>query len=134
MQLLPPRTGDVSSVAFKRRRSAVDQSAPVAATLTRESRSRIREAIQELVSEFEFVELPGVIRTVDLDADTFVLRDRPGGEPDLECQYGPNLEEAVKEYLDCLVIVSGTLEISRKGKSTLSADSIELVQQEKSSE
>jgi hypothetical protein len=133
-QLLPPRTGDVSSVAFKRRRSAVDESAPIAATLTRESRTRIREAIQELVSEFEFVELSGVIRSVDLDADTFVLRDRQGGEPDLECQYGPNLEEAVKEYLDCLVIVSGTLETSRKGKSTLSADSIELVQQEKSSE
>ncbi len=133
-QLLPPRTGDVSSVAFKRRKSTADESAPVAATLTRDSRTRIRGAIQELVSEFEFVELTGVIRSVDLDADTFVLRDRPDNEPDLDCQYGPNLEEAVKENLDCLVIVSGTLETSRKGKSTLSADSIELVQPEKNLE
>jgi hypothetical protein len=133
-QLLPPRSGDVTSVAFKRRKSAADESAPVAATLTRESRTRIREAIQELVAEFEFAELTGVIRSVDLDADTFVLRDRPDNEPDLDCQYGPNLEEAVKENLDCLVIVSGTLETSRKGKSTLSADSIELVQPEESSE
>jgi hypothetical protein len=133
-QLLPPRSGDVTSVAFKRRKSAADESAPVAATLTRDSRTRIRDAIQQLVSDFEFVELSGVIRSVDLDADTFVLRDRPDSEPDLDCQYGPNLEEAVKEYLDCLVIVSGTLETSRKGKSTLSADSIELVQLEKPSE
>jgi hypothetical protein len=132
-QLLPPRTGDVTSVAFKRRKSAADETAPVAARLTRGSRSRIREAIQELVSEFEFVELSGVIRSIDLDANTFVLRDRPDSEPDLDCQYGPNVEEAVKEYLDCLVIVSGTLETSRKGKSTLAADSIELVQPEKTS-
>ncbi len=72
-----------------------------------------------------FVELEGVIRSVDLDAQTFVLRDRPDAGPDLLCEYGPDLEAAVKECLDSRVIVAGSIETSRKThKFKMSADSI----------
>ncbi len=55
----------------------------------------------------EFVELAGIIRSVDLDAQTFPLRERPDHKPDLPCEYEPELEDAVKESLDCRVMVAG---------------------------
>jgi hypothetical protein len=43
-------------------------------------------------------------------------------------EYGTDLENAVKDYLDCRVLVSGTLETSQKTqKAKLLADSIELI-------
>jgi hypothetical protein len=73
-------------------------------------------------------ELSGVIRSVDLDAQTFVLRERSDGEPDLPCEYSAELEEAVKEHLDNRVRVSGILEVSKKThRSKLSVDRIELL-------
>ena len=84
------------------------------------------EVSQEPSTDSHFIELSGNIRSVDLDAQTVVLRERPDNEPDLLCEYGPELEEAVKEYLDSRVLVTGTLETSHKTKrSIFSADSIE---------
>jgi len=57
----------------------------------------------------EFVELEGIIRSVDLDAQTFPLSERPDHKPDLPCEYGPELEDAVKESLDCRVMAAGGL-------------------------
>ena len=80
---------------------------------------------QTAEQDTECGELEGVIRSVDLDAQTFVLRDRPDAEPDLLCEYGPDLEDAVKECLDSRVIVAGSIETSRKThKSKMSADRI----------
>lgn len=124
-RLLPPRTGDIEQVSFLGR--SPDSSGEFRrATLTRNSRDRIRREIEALSTDMEFVELEGVIRSVDLDAQTFALRERPDDQPDLPCEYGPDLEDAVKDCLDCRVIVSGSLETSQKtNKSRLLTDSIE---------
>ena len=71
-------------------------------------------------------EVEGVIRSVDLDAQTFVLRERPNNLPDLPCEYSRQIEEAVKEFLGRRVTVSGTLETSRlTGREKLEAETIE---------
>ncbi len=41
------------------------------------------------------------------DAQTFPLSERPDHKPDLRCEYEPELEDAVKESLDCRVMVAG---------------------------
>jgi hypothetical protein len=76
-------------------------------------------------SDSNSVELQGVIRSVDLDAQTFVLRERPEDQPDIACEYGRDLDEVVRGYLGSSVIVIGTVESSRKTrKSSVSVDSI----------
>ncbi len=129
-RLLPPRTGEIERVSFLGRNS--DRSAGFRrATLTRSSRDRIRRAIEALSTDTKFVELEGVIRSVDLDAQTFALRERADHQPDLHCEYGSDLVAAVKTSLDCRVIVNGSLETSQKTKkSKLLADSIEFVAEE----
>lgn len=125
-QLLPPRSGDVSRVRFVRRQGAQTSSRARSATLTRQSRGRIREALAAMVPDSEFAEVDGVIRKLDLDDRSFVLRERSNDEADLRCEYGKELEDAVKECLDSRVVVTGTLEVNRKQKAKLLADSIEL--------
>ena len=88
----------------------------------------LRAEIDAYLGISAYQEFAGVIRSVDLDAQTFVLRERSDDEPDLACEYSAELEEAVKEYLDNRVRVSGLLEVSKKThKSRMSVDSIELV-------
>lgn len=126
-RLLPPRSGDVEQVTFGRRVRNNSSSEVTTSVLTRRSRDRIREMVEQLAAEAQFAELEGVIRGVDLDNQIFFLRERPDDLPDLTCEYGKELEESVKEYLDNRVIVTGTLETSRKtNQSKLSADSIEI--------
>ena len=126
-RLLPPRVGDVEQVSFGRRVAADESLRMETAVLSSRSRDRIRNKLEQMASDTQFVELEGLIRRVDLDGQTFVLRDRLDGEIDLSCEYGTELEDSVKEYLDNRVVVTGTLETSRKTKkSKLSADSIEL--------
>jgi hypothetical protein len=127
-RLLPPRTGDIEVVAFKRR-STSDQGPQFrSARLTRKSRERVKKEIVTLANDTQYVEVEGVIRSVDLDSQAFTLRERPNGEPDLPCEYGPELEDAVKEYLDLRVVVSGNLVTSSKTQhSKLAADNIELL-------
>lgn len=130
-RLLPPRSGAVEQVGFERRVRGEAGTSVEEAKLTRESRQRIKEALALIANTSQYAELDGVIRSVDLDARTFVLRERPNDAADLPCEYGPELEEAVKEYLDNRVIVSGVLETSRKtNKSTMAADSIERLSSE----
>jgi hypothetical protein len=126
-RLLPPRNGDIERVSFLGR--AADGAKEFRrATLTRQSRDRIRKEIEALSTDTEFVELEGVIRSVDLDAQTFALRERADGHPDLPCEYGSDLEDAVKASLDCRVMVAGSLETSQKtNRSKLLADSIEFL-------
>jgi hypothetical protein len=76
----------------------------------------------------EDVMAEGVIRSIDLDAQTFTLRERPENLPDLPCEYSKQIEEVVKEFLDCRVTLSGTLETSRMThKEKMEVESIELV-------
>lgn len=125
-RLMPPRHGQIERVAFQRRVPNGGRQF-ITVSLTHASRERVRNEIARLASDTEFKELDGVIRSVDLDAQTFVLRERPENQPDLLCEYGSDLEDAVKEYLDQRVIVSGAVETSRKTqKAKMSADNIEL--------
>ncbi len=81
-----------------------------------------------LADERQLVEVRGVIRSVDLDNQVFVLRERPEGAPDLPCNYEQSLEEDVKASLDCLVLVAGTLTINRKNKhQMMDAESLEVI-------
>lgn len=126
-RLLPPRGGNVEQVSFGRRVDGDESRRMQTAVLNSQSRDRIRHKLEQMASATQFVELEGLIRRVDLDGQTFVLRDRPDDQPDLICEYGAELHDSVKEYLDSRVVVTGTLETSRKTKqSKLSADSIEI--------
>lgn len=130
-QLLPPRSGPVSRVRYSRRtREHSDFSA---ATLSRASRTRLHDALKALVPGAEFKEVIGVIRKLDLDDRTFVLRDRLDNGHDVRCEYGPELEDAVKGFLDARVVVTGTLETNRTRTEKLIADSIEAVSDESTS-
>lgn len=124
-QLLPPRKGEISRVRFRRRGSRGTARASLSATLTHRSRERIRTALVAMVPDSEFREISGVIRKLDLDDRSFTLRERTDDGADLRCEYGPELEDAVKEFLDNQITVTGTLEVSQKQKEKLSADSIE---------
>src|SRR5262249_23620427 len=89
--------------------------------------------VPENASDRKYTEVEGVIRSVDLDAQTSVLRERPNNWPDRPCEYSTQIEEAVKEFLDCRVTVSGTLETSRlTRREKMEAETIEAVSAEKS--
>jgi hypothetical protein len=82
--------------------------------------------MERLAAGRKFTEAEGVIRQIDLDAQTFVLRERPEGQPDLPCEYPGALAETVKDLLGCRVKVSGLLETSRlTRRSTMEAEAIE---------
>ncbi|MGL4552973.1 MAG: hypothetical protein ACRC33_17495 [Gemmataceae bacterium] len=124
-RLLPPQTGPVERIAY-RRRSEGPAKPPRRATLTRQSRGRVHREMERLAADRKFTEAEGVIRQIDLDAQAFVLRERPGGQADLPCEYPDALADAAKELLDRRVKVSGLLETSRvTHKSKLEAEAIE---------
>jgi hypothetical protein len=124
-RLLPPRTGPIKQVSFLRRGIQGTERERESATLTRESRKRIRAAIEKMVPDTKIIEVTGVIRELDLDERSFSLRERNDGEPDQQWEYGPELEDAIKEFLDNRVTVTGSAELNRKNKEKLLADSIE---------
>jgi hypothetical protein len=124
-RLLPPQTGPVERIDYRRRSDGPSRPAR-RATLTRQSRQRIQYAMESLTANRKFTEAEGVIRQIDLDAQTFVLRERPDDQEDLPCEYGDGLAEIVKSFLDCRVKVSGLLETSRMTRrSKLEAEAIE---------
>jgi hypothetical protein len=124
-RLLPPQTGPVQRIAYRQRGEGPTRP-PRRATLTRESRQRVHREMERLAARSRFTEVEGVIRQVDLDAQTFVLRERPDRQPDLPCEYPDALAETVKEFLDCRVQVSGFVETSRlTHRSKLEAEAIE---------
>lgn len=132
--LLPPQSGPVERLGFQRRSGQA--SAPVRrAALTARMRRRVRDEIARLSADQKYTEVDGVVRSIDLDARTFVLRDRPEGAADLPCEYGEGIEEAVKESLDRRVRVSGVLEYSRiHRRPTMAADDVETLAAEAADE
>lgn len=133
-RLLPPRSGDIDRVAFER--NGIDSRQDSRRiVLTQASRDRIRQELESLHSTVEFVELTGVIRSVDLDSKTFILREREDGQPELTCEFSPDLDEGVKEFLDSRVVVAGTLETRpRSKKQLLLVDTIEFAAAEPGSD
>jgi hypothetical protein len=124
-RLLPPQTGPVERIAY-RRRSQGPTRPPRRVTLTRQSRQRVHGEMERLVADRKFTEAEGVIREIDLDAQTFFLRERPDGRADLLCEYPDALADTAKELLDCRVKVSGLMETSRlTRRSRMEAEAIE---------
>jgi hypothetical protein len=77
--------------------------------LCRKSRQRVREAIKETVHE-EIVRAEGILREIDLDERSFVLRD-PDTDQETRCSVRPeatDLIEIAKSGLDHRVAVAGT--------------------------
>lgn len=123
-RLLPPQTGPVERIGYRRRGEG--QARPRRATLTRRSRERVQAEMSRLAADRKFTEAEGVIRQIDLDAQSFVLRERPEGQADLSCDYPDALADTAKELLDRRVKVSGLLETSRvTHKSKLETEAIE---------
>jgi hypothetical protein len=82
--------------------------------------------MERLVADRKFTEAKGMIREIDLDAQTFFLRERPDGQADLLCEYLDTLADTAKELLDCRVKVSwlmGTSRLTRR--SRMEAEAIE---------
>lgn len=126
-RLLPPQTGSVERIAYQRRSEGPAKPSRQA-TLTRQSRQRVQREMEQLAADRKFTEAEGVIRQIDLDAQTFVLRERPEGQPDLSCEYPDSLADTAKELLDRRVRVSGLLQTSRvTQRSKLEAEAIESV-------
>jgi hypothetical protein len=124
-RLLPPQTGPVERIGY-RRRAEGPAKPPRRATLTRHSRQRVHREMERLAADRRFTESVGVIRQIDLDAQTFVLRERPDNQPDLPCDYPDALADTAKELLDCRVQVSGLLETSRLNRrSKMEVEAIE---------
>jgi hypothetical protein len=124
-RLLPPQTGPVEQITY-RRRSAGPARPPCRAALTRQSRQRVHREMERLAADRRFTVAEGVIRQIDLDAQTFILRERPEGQADLPCAYPASLEETAKELLDRRVHVAGLLETSRSSqRSKMGAEAIE---------
>lgn len=77
--------------------------------LTQVSRTRLREAVLEGEQRTRS-EAQGEIHSLDLDAGTFSLRKRPGGEPKLRCLFEPiRHERDVLRAAGKAVRVIGTL-------------------------
>jgi hypothetical protein len=128
-RLLPPQTGPLERIGYRRRSDGPGRPSR-RATLTRQSRQRIQTTMttmERLAADRKFTEAEGVIRQIDLDAQTFVLRERPDGQDDLPCEYSGELAETVKVLFDCRVKVSGLLETSRMTRrAKMEAEAIEL--------
>ena len=94
--------------------------------VTREARARLDQEVRRNITLTAFTSVAGIMREIDLDQNTFVLRDRPEGAPELPCEYAEIEEEDVKTYLDKRVRVSGNLRTSPKaGRQTMDVEVIE---------
>lgn len=115
-------TGPVESIGFAGRAVGGGRCLRV----TRASRTRIDQEMRRIAQEQQQAEVTGTIREVDLDSNTFVLRDRGNNLPDLTCEYDELTEADVKAYLDERVLVRGSLRTSPKNrKQTLEVEIIE---------
>lgn len=73
-------------------------------------------------------EVAGRIREVDLDENTFILRERSDGTSDLPCEYDEAIEAEVKASLDERVAITGLLRTSAKTqRDTMEVESIDLL-------
>ena len=93
--------------------------------LKRESRARIRTAIERTVRqaivEVELVTEEGILREIDLDQRTFILR-KAGQIPEIRCAISPegdDLLEIAKEGLDHHVRVVGNRQAQATKRQSL---------------
>jgi hypothetical protein len=98
-----------------------------------ELRAQVDEylGLQAVADAEEAASVEGVIREVDLDENTFILREVTESEAELHCEYAEADEEDVKSLLGERVVVTGTIRKSAKtGRQTMEADFIQAVRLE----
>lgn len=121
-KLVPPRSGLVEAVSFQGRAIGAGRSF----RLTQATRSRVDAELKRIATTVEQTEVTGTIREVDLDQNTFILRERDGGLPNLECEYDERDEADVIAYLNQKVLIAGTMRTSTKAKrQTMEVETIE---------
>lgn len=120
--LVPPRDGDVEQLSFEGRAVGAGRRYE----LTKATRLRVDAEIRRVSTIEEYNEAEGIIREVDLDKRTFILRERPDNKPELPCEYDELSEGDVKVNLDARVIVCGLLRTTGKAKrQVMDVESIE---------
>lgn len=127
--LLPRKRGAVTLVELRGR--LTQQRGTI--LLTRESHDQIDKALDQLVTE-EIETHRGVLREIDLDAQTFQLRKPDDSVFVLKCSFPEEFFEAAKEALDRLVEVTGTRAVveGRRRASTLTIARLEIVEEDSS--
>jgi len=123
-KLVPTQRGVLEAITVSGRAIGIGK----AYRVTRQSRARLDQELRDFVVTDEVARAEGVIREVDLDQNTFKLRDRPDGAPELACEFAEHDEEDVKSYLDKRVVVVGVQRTSPKaGRLTMDVEFIEPV-------
>lgn len=101
--------------------------------LDRSARGRVRRALAQTIPE-ELVTAQGLLREIDLDARSFIVRDPDQPEKETRCEISieaDDLLEIAKESLDHTVIVRGTQrkDPTRRKMSPLRVQEIEVLDQ-----
>lgn len=101
--------------------------------LKRQSRQRVRSALQQAISE-ELVISSGLLREIDLDGRSFIVRHPEETGKQTHCEIPPDADdllEIAKEALDHSVQVSGTqrLDPTRRKSYPLQVQEIEVLDQ-----
>lgn len=121
--LVPSKRGRVDFVELRGRSVG-----PEAVRLTRHAHKRLDEALDRLVED-RSVTRTGVVREIDLDQQTFLLRN--GDDPtEIRCSFPDELYEVTKEAFDRQVRVSGSMgpPAVRRGAAVLRVQRIEVVE------
>lgn len=75
-----------------------------------ESRNKIKEKLNTNTNEEQIAEYRGCIRELDLDRQTFLLRNIEGKEvKQIKCILNENIADDIKNYLDTNVLIVGTV-------------------------
>lgn len=124
--LLPPKRGGVDFIELRGRRVG---NRPM--RLTRQTHQRLDDALDRLVVAADRIEIrTGVLREIDLDERTFLLRH--GDDPaQIRCSFPDELYEVAKEAFDRPVRVSGAMRTpgGRRGATLLAVERIEVLEE-----
>ena len=124
--LLPPKRGGVDFIELRGRRVG---NRPM--RLTRQTHRRLDDALDRLVVAADRIEIrTGVLREIDLDERTFLLRH--GDDPaQIRCSFPDELYEVAKEAFDRPVRVSGAMRTpgGRRGATLLAVERIEVLEE-----
>ncbi len=104
VELMPQPRGKIRTLEF---RGAIVP-ARTAIRLVADQRKRLREILPAPLNEIAQTQ-EGVIREVDLDKGKCILRQRPDNLPDLPCRFEQALLPQVKDALDRMVRLEGTV-------------------------
>jgi hypothetical protein len=120
--LLPPKCGGVDFVELRGRRVRHGE-----LRLTRHTHQRLDDALDRLVVD-RIETRTGVLREIDLDERTFLLRHGDAPEQ-IRCSFPDELYEAAKAAFDRPVRVSGVMRApgGRRGATLLDVERIETV-------